>query len=888
MLREKWGYELKKRFGIDSLILNSKDTLKILKESKEDVNSQFAIIASIEGLRPFKGWNDKNQDDKYETQNNLLAKFLNDNEDENKLIDLLIIDEAHYLRNPETQNAKLGKLLRAISDYIVLLTATPIHLKNEDLYNLVTLVDEDVFSNPKYFDDILSANEPLVKMIDRLLHSKISLSDYNELLNKIIQNPVLNSLSQIQWLINLNPSQEELNDIKFKSYLAYKLDLINFLGNVISRNRKRDVFENRVIREPKPISIPQSKCEMEFYNSVSAKIKEYCQRYRGFEAFLLVTPQRQMSSSMPAALKYWKSKNMNFDISEEELFEDIGFNGDDLFEDHEVKPILSELIRLSESFDFDELVKNDSKFDNLSEILKKIINDNSKEKIIIFSYFRATIDYLYERLNKIGLNSIILKGGGTIDKESIILKFASNDNINILISSEIGSEGIDLQFSRIIINYDLPWNPMRIEQRIGRIDRIGQISEKISIFNLFYENTIDSRIYNKLFERLKIFEMALGLPEAILGDSIQRLTNEILITDLTPEQEEAKINQTAVALENKIIQEETLENQASNLLAYGDYIINKVNAARELNRWISEDDIFNYIKYYISSHYTGSQFIALNNNEKHTYAINLSNQAKQDLEDYIRKYKHHIHTNLHLTENKSINCVISSKIATDKLKNRYEIINQIHPLVRFVSYSISKEQNATFFPSVCAKIEKSKISSEIEEGIYLFVIQKWTIQGIQDKEKLLYFCIKSSENSVELNPETAETFILNTIKYGEDWLNPSDDIKFIEITDKINNYCLYKANILFENFKREYQLANLDRVKFQLDSLNKHYKKKKQEKEELIEKLKYEGKIKILPAQEGQLEKLKNRVERQRIEINKKANIIAQKDELSVGLISVY
>ena len=90
---------------------------------------------------------------------------------------------------------------------------------------------------------------------------------------------------------------------------------------------------------------------------------------------------------------------------------------------------------------------------------------------------------------------------GGMDKHGVLRHFESTEGPDILISSEVASEGVDLQFSSLLINYDLPWNPARIEQRIGRIDRIGQEAEKILIWNFIYTHTIDERIYDRLLER---------------------------------------------------------------------------------------------------------------------------------------------------------------------------------------------------------------------------------------------------------------------------------------------------------------------------------------------------------------------------------------------------
>src|SRR3546814_12076383 len=104
---------------------------------------------------------------------------------------------------------------------------------------------------------------------------------------------------------------------------------------------------------------------------------------------------------------------------------------------------------------------------------------------------------------------------------------------------------------RVIINYDLPWNPMKVEQRIGRIGRIGQQADAISIFNMVYADTIDERILIRLFERLQLFESSLGCTEEVLGESITGLTQDLLSARLTTEPEEKRIDDTVNAIEKK-------------------------------------------------------------------------------------------------------------------------------------------------------------------------------------------------------------------------------------------------------------------------------------------------------------------------------------------------
>lgn len=125
-----------------------------------------------------------------------------------------------------------------------------------------------------------------------------------------------------------------------------------------------------------------------------------------------------------------------------------------------------------------------------------------------------------KRLQSDGFDSVVVHGG--MDKQEALDRFERPAGPNILLSSEVAAEGVDLQFSSLVVNYDLPWNPAKIEQRIGRIDRIGQEESQILIWNLVYEDTVDDRVYERLLEQLTTFRQALGSMEAVLGDEISR------------------------------------------------------------------------------------------------------------------------------------------------------------------------------------------------------------------------------------------------------------------------------------------------------------------------------------------------------------------------------
>ncbi len=236
------------------------------------------------------------------------------------------------------------------------------------------------------------------------------------------------------------------------------------MGQVVTRTRKIFATE-QVLREVVAEMITLTSEEEDFYNAVTDAVREYCLLYGQHEGFILSTPQRQMAAgSNKRSLREWQKRA---EINEERVYEDYGLeNG---LNEIQKGPIVAELISKVKKFgDLEVLWKSDSKYLRLKKMIQTYLKQNPSEKIVLFSYFRATLSYLHERLTENGISSIILMGGIDQSKEGVFEKFSEHGGPNILLSSEVGSEGIDLQFSRIIINYDLPWNPMKVEQRIGR------------------------------------------------------------------------------------------------------------------------------------------------------------------------------------------------------------------------------------------------------------------------------------------------------------------------------------------------------------------------------------------------------------------------------------
>lgn len=878
VLREKWRTELHRRFGIDAEILNANEALERFKKvAMEDSYASFAIICSMQGLRPKRGWDDTEEPTNHNASE--LARFLESRREEDPLLDLLVIDEAHYLRNPESMTSSLGKVLCEVSERVLLLSATPVHLKSADLYHLLNLIDPDTFNQPTVFDSILEANTPIVKAREALTTGQIDQEELLGLLDEASANPYLAGNRQLRSLIDDLQSGARLDDQDYRSKLVFRLDGVNLLNNVVTRTRKREIQEWRVLREAIPQKVMMSEPEREFYVNVTELLRDFCLRYQQHEGFLLVTPQRQISSSMPAALREWQRRKKFYT---DEYFEDFGIE----MEIEPPGPVVQEILRNVETLgDLKTLWENDSKFKELLVLLQKFFVEFPDEKIVIFSYFTATLEYLAERLTENGLSNIVLSGNQSIDKDETLERFASLSGPRILLSSEVGSEGVDLQFCRVVINYDLPWNPMRVEQRIGRLDRIGQKAPKITIWNLMYDDTIDSRIYDRLYDRLEIFTRTLGGLEAILGDELRKLTNDLLRGQLTPGQERDRIDQTSRALVNLRNEEQRLEDEAASLVAHGDYILNQVKAARELNRWISGNDIKAYVIPFLKEHFVGCQFMQVSTDDPFSYDISLSNEAGQELDEFIKTRRLPYLTSLPRIGSGPIRCRFENKVIGHQT-GRTEIISQFHPLVRFISYKLNQEKAYTY-PAVGVSVSKLNLPKEIKAGVYVFAVQRWSVDGVQVRERLFFSAERLDGPTITLDEDDAEQLVVVSAIHGSDWLEARNVVDLPHAEEVATKLCLSTAEDSYNEYINQVINENNDRADVQERTVQRHLENQRRELNRIKEKHRALNRSSLVRATEGRLQKLENRIQWQLQKIDKGRKTNYKKDDVCLGVIRV-
>ena len=162
----------------------------------------------------------------------------------------------------------------------------------------------------------------------------------------------------------------------------------------------------------------------------------------------------------------------------------------------------------------------DAKAEQLCEILRALSTQDADAKIIIFTEFVMTQKFIQALVEARGFTTSLINGHMSIEERNVALRQFRRER-NILISTDAGGEGINMQFAHIVINYDLPWNPMKIEQRIGRADRIGQAKD-VEVFNFILNDTIENRVRSVLEEKLATILSELGfdkLQDVLNSDS---------------------------------------------------------------------------------------------------------------------------------------------------------------------------------------------------------------------------------------------------------------------------------------------------------------------------------------------------------------------------------
>jgi len=466
-------------------------------------------------------------------------------------IDILIMDEAHSFRNNETSTFEGAALITGLSEHILFLTATPVQNKLSDLFNILSLLDEESFLDEDYFEKSIRPNALIHRVVSNL-KNQIELENIQKLI-KDVDRDYLYLNDHQRSLFDTFLDEKELSKEGRIDYIKRFTDADN-LSYIINRTKKKDVGKF-IPRKAVSQTVKGTQEEIAFYEEVIDFVKLLFQFKNPNipSGFITIMPERMASSCMLASIESFQEMRRSrklyvgdFDDRDEELI------------DMDIQEFLLEKLDVLIAKGL-AIGEKDSKYDAFEQLVDGL-KEKDVEKMIVFSFFKKTLSYLENKLTKKGIRVGKIDGDLSPEERYEKINDFRQNKFDILLSSEVGSEGLDMQFCNVVVNYDLPWNPMRVEQRIGRIDRIGQTAEKLLIFNLCIEGTVEDRILNRLYSKLNIFENSIGELEPILGD-IQTTFDVRKVIDMTDDELQKVLDLKAQALivKKKEIEEQTVK-----------------------------------------------------------------------------------------------------------------------------------------------------------------------------------------------------------------------------------------------------------------------------------------------------------------------------------------
>jgi len=739
-LTNKWEQELERRFEIKFSILNANRFITFLNnfEKNPDKAGLHGII-SLEGIRTNRV---------LDRLNELAPDF-----------DLVIIDEAHHMRNFNTKTRRSGVILAETANAMLLLTATPIHLGNQNLFSLLNILDSDEFPDIYTTDSRIRNNEPIVKAQICMAQLPPKVGEAIELIREgassqwISENPLLTEV--IDKLETLKDSGNQTPK-RLIVDVQRELSELNLLAHIFTRTKKREVKTETAVRRAFPIQVTLTDIEKHFYQAVTDYVREVSQQqYESalIQQWILHMPQRRMASCIPSMVDYYKSKLP---------FEPDDRSEDDVSEEETEQGILPGVDMRSARRSLQEILAQwpvtgtDSKYDEFIKIIRTLKNEGPC-KIIVFAFFKDTLRYLKDRLSKDGIQSRLIYGDIPIHERLKEIERFRTDQSEVLLSSRVGGEGLDLQFCDTLFNYDLPWNPMEVEQRIGRLDRIGQLSDTIRIFNFWIEGTIEQRILERLYERIKIFERSIGELEMILGEEVRNLEKELLSRKLTPEEEQQRIEVAATVIEARMAELERLEGESARFIGADHFFQEEVDMIRKRRRYVTSSQVHRFLEDFLLQHCPRTIL-------RYDLTTNLGElQPDQELRNFIQS------TNIaselpHFfgTGTRKIPITFDSNVAFEKPK--VEFLNVLHPLIQEITKFYTADKAKRIPSNAHFLILKT---SRLSIGDYLYFTYKLKISAARERNLLESIFLNENLEPIAM-AEDAEILLGEMVERGEE------------------------------------------------------------------------------------------------------------------------
>lgn len=833
----KWEIEMKQRFDEDFVPLTGVDLRQIISDTDRDGEwptrfNKVIVPYSILDSRVYDG----DKDGKVDLTG--LAHL-----DPAPHFDLVIVDEAHHIRNGSMEKDKAfaykaTKYFCDNADAVVMLTATPLQTSNDDLFTLLNILRPDVVMDKSVFTLMSQPNAYISKCASTIRRAEEgwqmqAQEDLNGVLGTQWGESVIGENPLFASIISRLEQEEITRDERVQ--LITDVESLHSFNTMINRTRRKDIQDfciRRTFTLESEFTEQQKKLHDELLNFERAALATL-HDVRSVP-FMMSTIRRQAASCIFGLAPYIRSiiERRFFQLADDpdvdvEAFEEIS--------NSTLKTLASSVLSLA-----DNLSDEDPKLQGMLDIIAgKQAEENNK--IIIFSTFRHTLQYIKDKLRALGYRVEQIDGSVKDELRCAIrnrfeLPREDADAFDILLFTEVGSEGLDYQFCNMMINYDLPWNPMRIEQRIGRIDRRGQTSEFVNIYNLITSDTVDADIYTRCLLRIGVFEKSIGECEEILGEIGRQVERIALDHHLTGAERKRKLEQMADNEIRRVQELSRLEDEEKELFGFD---LSSKTMAKEIqdaeSPWISPKSLLSLINMYLNARLGVGNYI-LGDSEVKT--LRLSVAARNALRDDFKKLSGTQNAvrkkwDMYLKGTVPIHAITFHQESASKDKNTF-FITAIHPLVK---------QAAMYFTvNAPTYVSLSYYSDSIPKGEYAFSIYAWNYVGVQSRFKL----IAVSENNV-ISHEIIEILTSGT----------TSSVTNHDFTERWKALEVKHISMWQEERQKYIEDTNLS-ASYKLGSLESNFRHMREQLEKRIQRNTDEG---IIRMSQMQLENLSERYE---------------------------
>lgn len=702
-LRTKWQLEMRRRFDREVEVADRARMLELLDLYHERGDAaRFAAIASFNTMR------DESVLDSLSTRPPTL--------------DLVIIDEAHAMRNPETRTHQVGELLGQNSRALLLLSATPVNLGSADLFQLLKLLAPDQYADQSVFDRVLAPNEYVNDALRALTSTGcpdphgvaecLRRVETTQEAGRFSRNPRYGAvLRQLDAATRLSPA--EVNDV------AQGIAELNTLSPVYNRTRKRDLTDHVAVRRAATLDVQLSAVEADIYAATGRLVARLQARAGGAVGLATVMPSRQAASCLPVMADYLEDalRAGRFQTDLEEGEEDEEGTSETSVDASNAATDAASVIRLCR-----QLRGVDTKLTKLLEYLRNLRAEGTRQALI-FSFFRRTLAYLGEQLATAGFSCAVMDGSTALrDRDTLMRRFRAGE-VDLLLCSEIGSEGLDFEFCSVVVNYDLPWNPMRLEQRIGRVDRFGQQSPVIHVVNFDVPGTIDTEIFLRLYTRIGVFERSIGELEPILGRQLHELNRTIATQTLTEDEQESLAIRIALAVEGERSALERFEANRDRLIGTDAYVSDSLQRAQDERRYITPDELRRYLAGFLREEATPARL----DGEGPVLALTGSPALADLLRSHGRSWSTPEFREL-ISKLETGGPISVTFDAATAYAREAEFIHARHPVIRAVNAYY--EDHASLPPGGYARIPAG------HRGSYIFFVYRVTASGLAPMRSL--------------------------------------------------------------------------------------------------------------------------------------------------------